>query len=207
MVRAWIADVSPLYDEKRFSRYYDSLPYFRKEKADRLRTQNGKVQSVGAWVLWDKIRAEYDLPESSVFNLSHSGTWVLCAAETEHIDAEVGCDLERVGEFREKVARRFFCREEYDTIMRADPEERADLFYRYWVLKESFMKATRRGMSLPADSFLIRLGTPPELVRRPEEYRKNYYYMEYRLEGVPYKISVCTTDGEIDSLLHTELTL
>ena len=29
-----------------------------------------------------------------------------------------------------------------------DEKEQAEWFYRFWVLKESFMKATRRGMGL-----------------------------------------------------------
>lgn len=207
MVKAWIADITPLYDEERYYQCYEKLPTFRRKKADMLRTAVNRAQSVGVWTLWEKIRAEYGLPESSVFNLSHSGNYVLCVADVERTDVKVGCDLECVGEFREKVARRYFCREEYEAIMDAAPEERADMFYRFWVLKESFMKATRRGMALPTDSFQIRLGSPPVLLSRPDEFKEEYFYMEYRNDKLPCKIAVCTTDRLIDARLHTEMKL
>ena len=81
MVRAWMADVTPLLEENCYRQIYERLPLFRREKADALRRPEAKAQSVGAWTLWEKIRAEYGLPESSVYNLSHSGKCVMCAAE------------------------------------------------------------------------------------------------------------------------------
>ena len=57
-----------------------------------------------------------------------------------------------------ELAKRFFCRSEYEDIFRCDSkEERAEKFCRYWVLKESFMKATRKGMALKMSSFEILL--------------------------------------------------
>lgn len=208
MVRAWAADVSPLCREERYRYYYEKLPEFRRRKADALRIPEMKAQSAGAWILWERIRAEYGLRESAVFNLSHSGSYVMCAVSLDGKAARVGCDLEQVGQLREKVAERFFCPEEYETIMGAGTqEERTERFYRYWVLKESFMKATGKGMALAADSFCIRLGEPPVLVRQPEEFPEQYYYMEYRQKGMPYKMAVCSSDGEIDGELYMEFRL
>ena len=68
------------------------------------------------------------------------------------------------------------------------PEERADIFYRYWVLKESFLKATRFGMKLSLDSFEIRLGNPPVLIRKPDLFRQDYYYREYEHPNKLYKM-------------------
>lgn len=201
MIRTWIADVTPLYDKKCYNRYYKGLPSFRKEKADALKYLSGKVQSVGVWMLWEKMRSRYGLPDNASFNLSHSGDWVMCAAQTEGAQAhQVGCDIEKIGIPRFKVAERRFCREEYERIMKAETEEeQRDCFFRYWVLKESFVKATRRGMALPLDSFCIRLDEPPELVRQPSEYPLPYYYREYNVDGIPCKMAVCSTDSMIDA--------
>lgn len=206
MVRAWIADVTPLSDKACYEYYYGLLPQFRKDKADALKQQSAKQQSVAAWTLWEKIRAEYGLPESSVFNLSHSGTWVMCAASDQGADIRLGCDIERIADVREGVARRFFCREEYGQIFGlASEEEQKDAFFRFWVLKESFLKATREGMALPMDSFCIHLSDPPELIRQPEKYAEAYFYREYEVKGIPYKMAVCSTDREIDEKIHLEL--
>lgn len=208
MVRAWIADVTPLYEDECYRKYYDSLPDFRKKKADALRTVEMKAQSVGVWTLWERIRTVHELPEDAAFNLSHSGTYAMCAAELDASRERVGCDLEKIGELREKIAARFFCREEYEAIQREGAgETKTELFYRYWVLKESFMKATGKGMALPADAFCIRLGDPPVLIRQPEEFPEQYYYAEFKIEGLPYRMAVCSTDKEIDVRLHTELKL
>lgn len=208
MVRAWITDVTPLYESVCYRKYYDRLPDFRKKKADALHTVEKKAQSVGVWTLWEQIRSECGLPADAAFNLSHSGTYVMCAAQTDGRNDRVGCDLEKIGELRESVAVRFFCREEYEAILSEKSEEaKTDLFYRYWVLKESFMKATGKGMALPADAFCIRMGEPPELIRQPEEFPERYFYAEYKSEGLPYRMAVCSTDQEIDVRLHMELKL
>ena len=101
---------------------------------------------------------------------------------------------------------------EYETILSGENErEQTERFYRYWVLKESFMKATREGMALPLDSFCIKLGNkpgdPPVLIRQPEKYPLSYYYREYFVEGIPCRMAVCSTDREIDSEIHMELSL
>lgn len=208
MVRAWIADVTPLYESRCYEKYYSLLPDFRKKKADGLRTLAMKTQSVGVWSLWRRIRTEYGLTDDTSFNLSHSGTYVMCAVELDGKKESVGCDLERIGEFRENIAGRFFCREEYESILAEETEDaRAELFYRYWVLKESFMKATGKGMALPVDAFCIRMGEPPVLIRQPREFPGQYHYMEYEVKGLPYRMAVCSTDKEIDARLHMELKL
>lgn len=209
MVRAWVADVSPLYEKECYESYYQTLPDFRRKKADALQSEVKRAQSVGVWALWMKIRKEYGLQEDAAVNFSHSGEYVMCAAVMESKEnACVGCDLEKTGPFRENVAKRFFCPEEYETVMRGKTEEdRAELFYRYWVLKESFMKATGKGMALPVDSFCIQLGEPPLLIRQPEEFPRTYHYMEYKIDKIPYKMAVCSTDKEIDIKLHLELKL
>ena len=91
-------------------------------------------------------------------------------------------------------------------IFRCDSKEaRAEKFCRYWVLKESFMKATRKGMALKMSSFEILLSNPPRLIKKPEEFEETYYYCEYPLEGFPYRIAVCSNDSELDSRIQMEL--
>ena len=208
MVKAWAADVTPLYDRECYERYYAMVPDFRKRKADRLRLAGMRAQSIGVWILWEKIRKKYSLPENVPFNFSHSGSIVMCAACMDGGPVKVGCDVEKMGGLRLKLAERHFCREEYEAIMAEENEEkRTEMFYRYWVLKESFMKATGKGMALPLDQFCIRLGDPPVLIRKPAEFPKQYYYREYRPEGLPYRMAVCSSDCRIDEKLYMEFVL
>ncbi len=209
MVKAWVADIRPLLDEGCYKRYYEVLPSFRQEKADKIKRKLNKAQSVGVWSLWEKIKKAYQLPEDSSFNLSHSGFFVMCAAELEkNVDVQVGCDIEQIREANLKMAHRYFCPAEYKRIVEAaDRQRQNEMFFRYWVLKESFMKATRKGMALALDTFEIVLGTPSILINKPADFTDSYYYREYEIEGEPYKMAVCSTQEEIDSKIRTEFKL
>lgn len=204
MVKAWIAKINSLYFKEKYESCYQLLPEWRKEKADRLRNPKAKAQSAGVWTLWMEIRKRERLPEDAVFNLSHSGDYVMCAC-SDRRDVQVGCDLEMIGEMREKVARRFFCQEEYTYIIGRDSEkERQEMFYRYWVLKESFMKATRKGMGLDTRDFCIGWDEEgrPLLKKKPAEFPECYYYQEYTDRTIPAKMAVCTTDPDIEESLQ-----
>lgn len=205
MVKTWIADISTLSDKEVYRQYYMEAPDFRKAKADKMQTEHGKMQSIGVWALYEKVCREYNISKNAVYNFSHSGNYVLCtAADREDKSILAGCDLEEIKSLRMKVARRFFCEAEYQWI-KSQPgeEEQRQEFYRYWVLKESFMKAVRLGMKLPMNTYEIRIGADgiPVLYRQPENIIGVFYFQEYQLRKdsrlIPYKIAVCTTDEDI----------
>ena len=92
------------------------------------------------------------------FNLSHSGEWAVCAISS----SPVGVDIQHCDEGRRDVASRFFHREEIRYLDSLPQFRRDEGFYRLWTLKESFVKATGRGLDLPLRSFWvdIRRGRP-----------------------------------------------
>lgn len=213
MIQTWIADVTPLLDERIYRKYYDRLPKWRKEKADTLKNLK-RAQSVGVWALYQSMKETYGFSEETVYNLSHSGRYALCAVDTGRNgkngrgrSVKLGCDVEMIKGIRAGVARRFFCPKEEAYIMAQETEEkRAEEFYRYWVLKESFIKAVREGLRLELRSFEIRIvNGKPELIRQPEEYPETYYYKEYVLEAGDAKCAVCSTDSEFGDLQQASL--
>ena len=108
-------------------------------------------------------------------------------------------------EARLRVARRYFCEKEYQCIQgKENKDEQAEMFYRFWVLKESFMKATRRGMALDMRTyeFAWNLEGDPELIKKPQEYPETYYFREYHEEWIHARVVVCSTDPKIDPRLH-----
>ena len=139
----------------------------RREKIDFYKFEKDKKLSAGAYFVLKKLLSEmditdfkiktgkYDKPsicnhENIYFNLSHSGKMVLCAIS----DMEVGADIEYIdSEIDLNIAKHYFYNSEYENIMNA--ENKADEFFKYWVLKESYMKYTGLGMNLPLDSFEI----------------------------------------------------
>ena len=174
--RIYIADIAPLKEEAVFAEYYGTVSKQRKEKIDRMRSRKDKCLSLGAEILLQQAcrdfgvsyrdetvaEGEYEKPFFSSgrisFNLSHSGERVMCIMS----DREAGCDVQQIGTPRLRVARRFFSASESALITSlTDPEEQADLFYRVWTLKESFIKCVGRGLSLPLSEFTMLLDREP----------------------------------------------
>ena len=139
----------------------------RQEKIDFYRFEKDKRLSAGAYLLLKKLLCQTNVTdplfktgkygkayisnfENIYFNLSHSGKMVLCAIS----DMEVGADIEYIDPAIDlNIARNYFYNSEYENIMKA--ENPPDEFFKYWVLKESYMKYTGLGMNLELDSFEI----------------------------------------------------
>ena len=80
---------------------------------------------------------------------------------------EVGVDVEITDpEIDLNIARNYFYNSEYENIMKSDnPSEE---FFKYWVLKESYMKYTGLGFNLSLDSFEIILDDEIKLKNNDE---------------------------------------
>lgn len=200
-IKTFLADISALYDEKNYQKIYQKVPAFRRQKADRLKQWEDRAQSVGAWYLWMQVQQMLDIDpvEEQSFNLSHSGKYVLCSVDCA--GQRVGCDVECMKDYHENLAKRFFCPSEFKRISQAE-SKKTETFYRYWVLKESFLKATRKGMALGLDTFEILLppnGTP-QLVRWPEEISERYFFKEYQTDGA--RIAVCSTNQNFEETVQ-----
>lgn len=202
MVHTWIADAAALADERIYQKYYAEVPDFRQRKAAGLRFQEDRALSVAAWTLWQRMQSFYCTGPEAVFNLSHSWHYVICSVSEER-NVKVGCDVETVKELRPGIARRFFLPEETRYILEQPAQEQAaEAFYRMWVLKESFMKAVRKGLALDSRSFQIGFTKEdtPVLLSRPSCYPESYFYKEYAVPGVNAKIAVCSTDEEFGKI-------
>ena len=69
-------------------------------------------------------------------------------------DREVGADVEYNDPAIDlDIAKNYFYNSEYENIMKSDNP--SNEFFRYWVLKESYMKYTGLGFNLDLDSFEI----------------------------------------------------
>lgn len=94
------------------------------------------------------------------FNLSHSGDLVLVAIASHR---EVGVDIEYVrADFDWKpIAARFFAPGEVEALEGLPPDAGREGFFLYWTVKEAYMKALGRGLTLPPGSFEVS-ALPPE---------------------------------------------
>ena len=85
------------------------------------------------------------------FNLSHSHGVAVCALCR---GAAVGVDVEDVRRYTDlSIAKRFFSFFEAELISKASNAEKRKLFFDIWTLKEAYIKAMGKGLSIPLNSF------------------------------------------------------
>ena len=96
------------------------------------------------------------------FSVSHSDRRILYAVNRGR---EIGVDIEKIRpEFSvEEISDRYFSAREAAFLRTLPAQDRKDLFFTYWTLKEAFMKGTGKGFSLPLNRFEI-THDPPKVV-------------------------------------------
>lgn len=216
-VRVYYADTAPLQDEKVFEKYYEAASSARRTKVDRVRSQNCRIQSLGAGALFQIALNDLDIkPDQPLnfavneygkpylmdypqvhFSLSHSGGRVMCAVWNR----ELGCDVERIrtGSAAEKAERAagYFTPAERTWLASKDTADRgAEKFFRLWTLKESYVKAVGKGLAISLSSFEVSFDEP-----LLDENGRQWIFHEYHPED-GYCYSVCADGGRFEEQMH-----
>jgi 4'-phosphopantetheinyl transferase len=128
------------------------------------------------------------------FNLSHTRGFVACAIAHD----EIGLDVEasdRPIDFA--IADRFFAPEEARLVNAAPPEQKAFLFFRFWTLKEAFIKATGEGLRRPLDTFSfsvdpLRIAFHPERddIRRDDDPDAWQFFSGHAAKHCPLALAI-----------------
>ena len=212
LIHLYIADVSPLMNDDLYERVYRSVSCARRQKTDRMRFRKDKMLSLGGEYLLmhacENAGLDYgnleiqcesggkpDFADPSFhFNISHSGERALCAFST-HV---VGCDIQIIRESAMGIASRFFTEEECRLLEKQKTEaEKAECFCRLWTLKESFMKCTGLGFSLPLNAFsAIPAGNTVSLRQTVD--REKYAFYEHA-DGDSYRCACCVKNAGEDA--------
>ena len=214
MIRVAYCNVKDLDLEKT----YPILSESRKEKVDNFIFDKDKKLSSGVYLLLKKMLDEENINDPIIetekdgkpyisnyenihFNMSHAGRMVACAIS----DEEIGIDIEKIDPLIDmKIAQTFFYNSEYDNIKKSD--NRVDQFFKYWVLKESYMKYTGLGFLLDLDKFEIIIddgqtkvkNQNPELKENEEDVKFSYFDLNQ------YKLAICS-ETEADEILEYNL--
>lgn len=125
------------------------------------------------------------------FNLSHSGSRVICAVS----ENEVGCDVEKKTGDCLKIAQRFFAPQEYDFLSKITQEEQLEKeFLKLWTMKEAFVKANGMGIAYPFSevSFVDEKGF---YCNRVEDLDGNKYFIENIDMNDEYSYSICVSEN------------
>ena len=177
---------------------YKLLPKTRQKKVDRFRFEKDKKLSAGAYLLLDKLLKEENITNPILktgkygkayisnygniyFNLSHSGKLVACAIS----DSEVGVDIEyNDSKIDLNIAKHYFYNSEYESIINS--QNSSEEFFKFWVLKESYMKYTGLGFNLPLDKFEI-------IINNDIKLKNDKNNLKFSLFDVDeYKMAICS---------------
>ena len=199
-VELYLIHTDFLNDEPVFKRKLAQVSDGRREKVLSYKVREDQKRSLAAGLLLEYIIGEKGysgeqievgengklyLPEVDdfFFSLSHSGKYAACVIG----DVPVGVDIQQKRETKANIAKRFFQNEEVEIIEKQSKEQQADLFFRYWTGKESYLKLTGKGMLGSLNGFFVDL----DEMKIIDKYNHNQkiYLKEYKcLED--YYISV-----------------
>jgi len=197
-------------------------PYLTEERrklADRKKGERERQLFLGAEVLLNLSlqRAGIDIPLPAKYkrnehgkpyltdcqgiyvNWSHSGDYVICAVA----DREVGIDLQYAGkEPKESLVRKLLQPEEQHFYEHTPVAERQRLFYEYWAVKESFLKALGTGFATPLNQFYVEFQEPvsagekriPRVIHRVND--RQYRCQLLPIKDEAYTAAVCIEDTD-----------
>lgn len=162
------------------SEIFGLLPRWRQDKAIRYKVDLARWQSIAAGRLLDIALSDYlgrtlrdeDWEDISYFDrfidqrtgqviyfsISHSGDYVVTAIS----DLRVGVDIETKSDKGYRITDRMFSESERRYVRDAELSEtmRQAHFRDIWTTKESFLKCTGEGISVPLSSFSAELYAP-----------------------------------------------
>jgi 4'-phosphopantetheinyl transferase len=172
----YILNLDTLYDEQIYYESFMKLPNHgiwknRRENILRYKFKEDRIRSLGVGLLLLHILKKHGKENSKIkfnefgklyitddefqFNLSHSGNYAVCSFGL----GSNGVDIEQYQKCDYDIAKSFFDQREYALIK----EVGDTMFTRIWTLKESYIKAVGKGLSIPLDSFYVCPGKSKEL--------------------------------------------
>ena len=210
MKKIYFLDINNFKKDFSYEEIYNQVSSYRKKKVDKLMFEKDKWLSLGAEYLLIKGLKELDIdyskmeidfiennkpilknnPKNIYFNLSHSEEMAMCVIS----DCNVGCDIQKINKKENllQIAERFFHQKEIEMIGNATmEEEKINMFYRIWVLKESYIKATGKGLQTSLNDFRICFDYEKPKVFVNDKLEEGTILEEVQSENPNYKSAIC----------------
>lgn len=201
MTEIFYADISDFTPET-YSEILSVLPKERRQKAEGYAFERDKYLSAAAGYALYVALKEREIDYSSVkiifgekgkpyiegngayFSLSHSGNIALCAVS----DDEIGADVQETRLLKKNIATHICTDGEAAILNSLADKEKTDFLFELWTKKESVMKLSGLGFSLPFKDIDLSGGV------KIRGEKKELFLKEYPLEG--YKIFACSAKND-----------
>lgn len=158
--------------------------------------------------IYNKHNKPYLIPEKNPlrleFNISHSKDLALCAISTK---ARVGVDIEGLRNITngDNVAKQILTKTEQDHYFSSPQTQRSKLFFKYWTLKEAFVKAIGEGLNFDLDQveFILTPNASPniQIIPYPEE---SQMWTTQSFSPCTEYIAAIATKQPINKVVHFE---
>ena len=219
-MRVYYTRIDSINDETMECAAAEWLPAYRLDKIRHRQQAHSRRESMAAGLLLEYALREMGLSSKTLtpytnadgkpyfkelpdlyYNLSHSGDYAALALGP----TEVGIDIEKIREGKERLAKRFFAKEEYEQLQGEWSDEE---FTRIWTRKESVIKACGVGMRMPLADFStseqqVAFGVSCRVLIEGME--EAYFVESYRIHP-EYWLSVCC-NGQIVKALPQEVNI
>ncbi|NOU15979.1 MAG: 4'-phosphopantetheinyl transferase superfamily protein [Bacteroidales bacterium] len=125
------------------------------------------------------------------FNVSHSGSWVVCAVDSNPI----GIDVEKISQIDLDISKNYFSKKEHEGLLRSNNP--IEYFFTLWSLKESYIKFIGKGLSHPLDSFSMVFSNNSKInIEVDSRILENTYFKQYNVDK-GYKMAVCSSHQDL----------
>lgn len=129
--------------------------------------------------------------ENLYFNLSHSGSWVVCGIGTSRI----GIDVEEGIKDTISIVKRVLSQNEYAEWKLLPQEVQKDKFYQIWTLKESYVKYIGKGLGIPFESLSFRINGKDVSLEVKGEMENSCSFFTNTLEA-GYRVALCVNKNK-----------
>jgi 4'-phosphopantetheinyl transferase len=159
---------------------------------------------------WQFLTGEKGKPEIAspaldtplFFNLSHTDGFAVCVAGRVR---QLGVDVESMSRkaSHEELAKRFFAPSEYEYLRALRPSLQREAFFRIWTLKEAYIKADGKGLSIPLESFHFRFsaGNPATITLESNAESNPHAWSFFELQPSPdHRVSIGVRNPERGAL-------
>ena len=123
------------------------------------------------------------------FNLSHSHDIAVYALTKQ---AEIGVDIEKIEDFKEDIAKRFFSPEEVAQLMQLPAEEKCSAFYTIWACKEAVIKTFGKGLYTSLADFSVSAQKKIQSINLKCEQKNDDLHLESFLVHPDYRAAFAT---------------
>ncbi len=193
-------------DKSLFNKYLKLIPNELKEKNSRyMRWQDQHSHLFGKLLLLEGLKKynysedvlyrlhynEYSRPYLTGnidFNISHSGQFVVCAIGKS---VRLGIDIEEIKNISFDDFEKVMTNEQWELIKIAD--DPLKMFFKFWTIKESVIKADSRGLSIPLLDIKV--------IDNKVSYENNTWYLQ-DLSSIHEKYCACLAINKPNSNLR-----